>query len=607
MLRFKRILLLLAAVTAALVVLSPLVRGAGADTVFTVAGGGAGGDGGAAVDARLDAPSDVAPLGGGAFLIADTAGNRIRMVGADGLIRTVAGTGAAAFGGDGGAAVAASLDRPEGLFVLPDGGFLIADTGNNRIRKVGADGVITTVAGTGVAGFDGDGGAATGLRLDQPEGVAALADGSFLIADTVNNRIRRVDPAGVITTVAGTGVAGAGGDGGPPFLAQLDAPARVVPLPGGSGAYLIADTGNSLVREVGTDGDMETVAGSLGDGSPNPGFSGDGGPATQAQLNAPTGLAALPDGSFLIADSANDRIREVAPGGTIATLAGTGVAGFGGDGGAPTAAQLSQPAAVAVDGARTLIADAGNARVRAIGQPVVVGGGGGNTGTSTGGATSTGRATAPGTSTSPAPPPPAAPQPVLGRRAVVAPDRGRVLVRLPGARRFILLTARESVPLGSELDTTNGIVSLRFVTDHAGTLARAAVSEGRFVLRQPNEPVEGQLPGELDLSGPLAGCAPPRAHGALASAAAARRVRFTGRRVRVRARGKIRTRGRYGAAVVRGTRWTMVDRCPSDPAPGTFVLVREHVVAVTSFVLNRTVLVSEGHSTLAPAQRPRHP
>jgi hypothetical protein len=599
MLRFKRIPLLLAAVTAALVVLSPLVRGAGADTVFTVAGGGAGGDGGPAVDARLDAPSDVAPLGGGAFLIADTAGNRIRMVDADGLIRTVAGTGVAAFGGDGGAAVATSLDRPQGVAPLPGGGFLIADTGNNRIRKVDADGVITTVAGTGTAGYDGDGGAATGLQLDRPQGVAALSGGAFLIADTGNNRIRRVDPAGVIETVAGTGVAGAGGDGGPPFLAQLDAPTRVAPLPGGSGAYLIADTGNSLVREVGSDGDMETAAGSLGDASPNPGFSGDGGPARQAQLNAPTGLVALPDGSFLIADSANDRIRKVDAGGTIATFAGTGIAGFGGDGGVPTAAQLSQPAAVALDGARTLIADTANDRVRAIGQPNGNGGG-----TGTGSSTGTGSATATGTGTStiPATPLPAAPQPVLGQRAVVAPDRGSVFVRLPGTRRFVRLTGRESVPLGSELDTTNGIVSLRFVTNAAGTVARAAVSEGRFVLRQPNAPVDGQLPGELDLSGPLAGCAPPRARGALASTAA-RRPRFTGRRVRVRARGKVRTRGRYGAAVVRGTRWTMVDRCPSDPAPGTFVLVREHVVAVTSFVLHRTVLVSEGHTTLAPAQR----
>jgi ribosomal protein S11 len=602
MLRFKRILILFAAATAALVVLSPLVRGAGGDTVFTVAGGGAAGDGGPAVGARLDAPSDVVPLGGGAFLIADTASNRIRMVDADGLIRTVAGTGAAGFGGDGGAAVAASLNRPEGLSVLPGGGFLIADTGNNRIRKVGADGLITTVAGSGAAGFDGDDGPATGLRLNRPEGVAALSGGRFLIADTANNRIRIVDQAGVMTTSAGTGVAGFGGDGGPPFAARLNAPTRIMPLPGGTGAYLIADTGNSLVRMIGVDGDMETAAGTFGTGAPSPGFSGDGGHAADAQLNAPVGLATLPGGAFLIADSANDRIRAVAADGTITTLAGTGASGFGGDGGAPAAAQLSHPLAVVPDGDRTLIADSANARVRAIGQPPVNGGGGG-TGSSTATDTGSGAPTATGTATTATTPPPAVPQPVLGQRAVAAPDRGRVLVRLPGTRRFVVLTGRESIPLGSELDTTNGIVSLRFATDRTGTVARAAVSEGRFVLRQPNEPVDGQVPGELDLSGPLAACAPPRARGALL-ASAARRVRFTGRRARVRARGKVRTRGRYGAAVVRGTRWTMVDRCPSDPAPGTFVLVREHVVAVTSFVLQRTVLVSEGHTFLAPARRP---
>jgi hypothetical protein len=601
----KRILLSLATLVALLAFVAPLVRGAGEDRIATLAGGasaGFGGDGGPATAALLDAPSDVAPLAGGAYLVADTSNDRIRKVDANGVITTIAGDGLRGFGGDGFAATLASLDRPQGVTVAPDGSILIADTGNSRIRRVDANGVITTVAGTGTAGFNGDSEAAITAQLNRPEGVAALPSGAFLIADTANNRIRLVDGGGGIATLAGTGVADAGGDGGPATAAQLNAPARVAPLPGGGGAYLIADTGNSLVREVGGDGSIATVAGSLGDGSANPGFSGDGGPATQAQLDAPQGVAALPDGSFLIADSANDRIRKVGADGVIATFAGTGTSGSGGDGGAPTAAQLAHPLAVAADGARTLIADSANARVRAVGPPPA-GGSGAGTSTGTDGVPATGTASGTGTGAGTTPVlAPGLPQPVLGKRAVAAPDGGRVLVRLAGTRHFVRLTGRESIPLGSELDTTSGIVSLRFVTDAAGTIARAAVSEGRFVLRQPSEPVDGQLPAELDLSGPLAGCAPPRARGALASAA--RAPRPTGRRVRVRARGKVRTRGRYGAAVVRGTRWTMVDRCPGDPHPGTFVLVREHVVAVTSFVLRRTVLVSAGHAFLAPARRP---
>ena len=236
-------------------------------------------------------------------------------------IFTVAGTGSAGFSGDGGAATSAQLNFPTGVATTADGGFLIADQFNHRIRRVSPAGTITTVAGTGSAGFSGDGGAATSAQLNQPFGVAATADGGFLIAEFGNHRIRRVSPAGTITTVAGTGSAGSSGDGGAATSAQLNQPFGVAAT--ADGGFLIADFNNHRVRRVSPAGTITTVAGTGG-----PGFSGDGGAATGAQLNGPTGVAATADGGFLIADFDNHRVRRVSPGGTITTVAGSGGAGF---------------------------------------------------------------------------------------------------------------------------------------------------------------------------------------------------------------------------------------------------------------------------------------
>jgi RHS repeat-associated protein len=280
----------------------------------------------------------------------------------------VAGIGAAGFTGDGGPAGSAALDAPRGIAAAPDGAIVVADSDNNRIRRVSAAGTITTIAGTGVYGFGGDGGPATAGRLSQPRDVAVAADGSVYVADTGANRIRRISPSGTITTVAGGGAPADGlGDGGAATSARLSAPMGVAVAP--DGAVYVADTGHDRVRMVGTHGAITTVA-----GTGAPGFSGDGGPAVAARLRAPRGVAVDREGDVLIADTDNDRVRRVAPDGIIDTLAGGGAAAVGlGDGGAAVAARLSRPEKVAAapDGA-VLVADTGDSRVREVGSDGIV-------------------------------------------------------------------------------------------------------------------------------------------------------------------------------------------------------------------------------------------
>ena len=216
------------------------------------------------------------------------------------------GNGLGGFTGDGGPATDAEIDNPRGVATLPDGSILIPDSANNRVRLVSPAGTISTVAGDGTAGFAGDGGPATASELNVPFGVAPLPGGGFLVTDHNNNRIRRVGPDGRITTVAGHRAEGFSGDGGLAVHASLKLPHAAVPLP--DGGFLIADTGNDRVRRVWPDGRITTAA---GDGVE--GFGGDGGPATSAALDQPKALAVLPDESgFLVGDAANDRVRLVA-------------------------------------------------------------------------------------------------------------------------------------------------------------------------------------------------------------------------------------------------------------------------------------------------------
>ncbi|MDX6666770.1 MAG: hypothetical protein QOK04_150, partial [Solirubrobacteraceae bacterium] len=307
-------------------------------------------------DARLNLPRGLAAAPDGGFLIAQASNAAVRRVSPRGYISTVAGNGRAGYSGDGGPASRAQLNFVHAVAAAPGGSFLIADTFNQRIRRVTAGGRILTVAGTGSAGYAGDGGPALNAALSSPHGVGATRDGGFLIADTESDRIRRVSPSGTITTVAGTGVRGFSGDGGPAAMAQLDRPFAIAVM--ADGGFLFADTGNQRVRRVDPAGRITTVA-----GTGSPGFAGDGGRAVNARLRGPNGVATTADGGFLISDELNDRIRRVTRLGVISTVAGGGRTE--GNGGPAAQARLKQPKAVLAnaDGG-ILIADAGYARVR---------------------------------------------------------------------------------------------------------------------------------------------------------------------------------------------------------------------------------------------------
>jgi len=291
--------------------------------ISTVAGdgfAGSRGDHGLAVDAQLNSPSGVAVLPQGGYLIADTGNHRVREVHPDGRISTIAGTGVDASTGDGGRAVRASLRAPQGLAVAPDGSILIADPVASRVRRIAPDGRIETFAGTGQPGFSGDGGPSTAAELDYPTGVAVQPDGTVLIADDANYRVRSVAPDGTITTVAGGsgGTTGAGTTGGGTTSAtqlQLNGPTDVASMP--DGGFVIAD--GPVVERVFPNFSAEVVA-----GTGKPVYTATSGPATSTGLADATGVAAQPDGSILIADDNTDRVRKVDPFGTLTTVAGSG-------------------------------------------------------------------------------------------------------------------------------------------------------------------------------------------------------------------------------------------------------------------------------------------
>jgi len=348
-------------------VVSLFILAAAADgqtyTISTVAGTGTlgySGDGGPATSARLYGPYGVAVDSSGNLYIALSGDHRIRKVTPGGTISTVAGTGTSGYSGDGGPATSAQLKQPSGVAVDSSGHLYIADSTNHRIRRVGPLGNIGTVAGTGTEGYSGDGGPATGAQLSSPTGVAVDSSGHLYIADYSNHRIRRVGPLGNIGTVAGTGTVGYSGDGGPAASAQLRYPYGVAV--DSSGNLYIAEFFGHRIRKVTPGGTISTAA-----GTGTAGYSGDGGPATSAQLNHPTGVAVDSSGNLYIADCLNDRIRKVTPGGTISTVAGTGTLGYSGDGGPATSAQLFQPIGVAVDAAgRVYLSDTSNQRVRVL-------------------------------------------------------------------------------------------------------------------------------------------------------------------------------------------------------------------------------------------------
>lgn len=338
-----------------------IASAASAQTIRLVAGSGTAGFSGNGVytptTAQFDTPLGLSGDSTGVLYIADTGNHRIRRIDAfrDTLI-TVAGTGTEGFSGDAGAATAAQLNAPWDVFAAGSGTLYVADTGNHRIRRVTPAGVITTIAGTGTAGFSGDGGAATSAQLKSPTGVFA-ADGKIYIADQGNHRIRVINGT-TITTYAGTDSAGSSGDGGVATAAKLSSPTDV--YADTSGRLLIADTGNHRVRAVAPgDTTISTIA-----GTGVSGFGGDGGVATNARLAFPRSVLVDTSGNIYITDRFNHRLRRINTNGVITTLAGDGTLAYSGDGGAANLSQLAAPSGVWLHREAIYFTDAENNRVR---------------------------------------------------------------------------------------------------------------------------------------------------------------------------------------------------------------------------------------------------
>ena len=334
-----------------------------AQIITTIAGGF--GDGVSALNTPLNFPYATAVDGSGNIYIADNLNNRIRKVTAStGIISTVAGNGIAAFGGDGSAATLANINIPQAITVDGSGNIYFADFSNQRIRKITAStGIITTVAGNGIAAFGGDGSAATLANLNNPQGVALDVSGNIYIVDRNNHRIRKVTAStGIISTVAGNGIAAFGGDGSAATLANINFPRGVAV--DGTGNIYITDQGNNRIRKVtASTGIITTVA-----GNGILGYGGDDSAATSAKLFNPVGVAVDGAGNIYIADVSNHRIRKVtALTGIISTVAGNGTGAYGGDDSAATLAKLFSPSGVTLDGSGNIyIADASNFRIRKI-------------------------------------------------------------------------------------------------------------------------------------------------------------------------------------------------------------------------------------------------
>ena len=324
---------------------------------------GSSGDGEAATSAQLYYPLGVSADISGNLFIADYRNNKIRIVTSTGIITTFAGTGGYGVIGDGGAATSAQLKGPRGVSADIHGNVFIADSNNNKIRMVTSTGIITTFAGTGIGGmFTGDNVAATSAYLNYPTGVSADVSGNVFIADYGNIIIRMVNSAGIITTFAGTGwPAGSSGDGGAATSAQLNGPCGV--SADVSGNVYFSDYYNQKIRMVTSAGIITTIAGTGIAGS-----NGDGGAATSAQLNGPWGVSSDTHGNVYISDTYNQKIRMVNSAGIITTIAGVGIDGTSGDGGVATSAQLNYPYGVSADisGGKVYIADYRNNKIRMV-------------------------------------------------------------------------------------------------------------------------------------------------------------------------------------------------------------------------------------------------
>jgi uncharacterized protein (TIGR03437 family) len=335
----------------------------GQGVIRTIAGNGAAsysGDGGQAILAALNHARGIAVDASGNVYIADTDNSRIRRVSPTGMITTIAGNGLAGDCCDGVPAVSASLSDVMAVALDGQGNLYVADSSHRRIRKIGADGMINTIAGIGIEGFSGDNGPANRAMIGRPVAMTFDSAGNLYFADSTTQRVRKITPGGVITTVAGNGIDAYSGDGGQATAASLGFPIGVAV--DGSGNLYIADGDNNRVRKVTADGTITTVAGN-GTG----GYSGDGASAQNASLNIPSDVAVDAAGNLYIADAGNNRVRKVDTSGAITTVAGTGTNGFSGDGSTASQAMLNFPWGVATDATGDVyIADRVNNRVRYI-------------------------------------------------------------------------------------------------------------------------------------------------------------------------------------------------------------------------------------------------
>jgi uncharacterized protein (TIGR03437 family) len=321
------------------------------------------GDGGQALNAQLAGPTGIWVDSSHNIYIVDKDNDRIRVVASNGVISTVAGSSTAGvYAGDGGKAVQASLNRPNGIAFDSAGNMYIADTLNHVVRKVNTSGIISTVAGNNANAYSGDGGPAIDASLSEPSGLAFDGAGNMYIADTNNSCIRIVTPDQNIHTFAGLcSYALFQGDGGPATSAKLNKPYSVAV--DAHGNVYISDTENERIRKVTPDGVINTVAGS---GTPGePGFGGDNGPALQAEFSSPSGIALDASGSIYIADKGNFRIRKILPSGIVVTVAGSGTPGYSGNAAAATSAEMYFPYGVFADSSGDVyIADTQNDVVR---------------------------------------------------------------------------------------------------------------------------------------------------------------------------------------------------------------------------------------------------
>lgn len=338
-----------------------------AQIITTVAGTGTvgyTGDGGQAINAKLNTPNQLAFDAAGNLFIAEDYNNIVRKVSTTGVISTVAGTGISGFSGDGGLAINATLNRVNGIAVDAAGNLFICDADNFRIRKVNTAGIISTIAGIGVDGHTGDGGLATTAEIGYASNIQVDAIGNVYIAAQANSfSVRKINTSGIISTIAGTGVNGNSGDGGQANLAQLNAVSAI--CFDGNGNLYLSSFGGFRIKKVSTSGIITTIAGTGGFGS-----NGDGGLATAAQVLYPYGLVVDATGNLFFCESANNKIRRVdAVSGIITTFAGVGgfSGGYAGDGGNAFSATFNNPSAITIDAAGNFfIGDYANNVVRKI-------------------------------------------------------------------------------------------------------------------------------------------------------------------------------------------------------------------------------------------------